>query len=70
MNRYTSNIIVIALLLPALLFLFNTWIYFTWWGNVFMVIAALFAIGTNVVAIWHGRKHDYDISDNDYMKGI
>ncbi|MCG1010523.1 hypothetical protein J4760_10880 [Salinicoccus sp. ID82-1] len=70
MNRYIRNIIIIIILIPALLLTFNSWLYFTWWGNAFMVVTALFAIGNNVVAIWHGRKHSYDISDNDYMRGI
>ncbi|GAB3068098.1 hypothetical protein ACFOU0_01090 [Salinicoccus sesuvii] len=70
MTRYGRNIAVIALLLSIQLFIFNYWLDFVWWGNVFLIIGALFAIGTNVVAIWHARKYNYDISDNNYMKGI
>ncbi|WP_411843141.1 hypothetical protein [Salinicoccus sp. HZC-1] len=72
MNSFAKNILTGIPMCIGLLIFINYFIDMSWWGNAFIILAAGFVIGQNVYALWHSRKHNYDISKggytSDYLK--
>lgn len=66
MNRFVKNIITVILLCIFILFAINYFIDMLWWENAMIIFFGAFAIGLNIYALWHGRKHNYDISKEGY----